>query len=150
MNSRHNINSRLGLGQRWWVMHSQARRRRRAFSPKNVPGLKLWVGVESLAGTPEGTGVSVWQDQSGIGNDLAQATGLLKPIYRQSVNGSPAMDFGQGERMATTGNVLVTDRFVVMAVGRPTDTSESDAVGTGGVNTGDTLLMCYSGVIRGH
>jgi hypothetical protein len=141
------------------ALYLQERREKRAaggaltgsgLAPTAVAGLKLWVGIETLAGTPDGAGVGVWADQSGNGQDLTQANEAQQPIYRQSIDGAPAVDCNFGGRLASIGNVLVTDQFVVLAVGRPTVTDEVDAVGTGGTDSGDLLLMCYGGVVRGH
>src|SRR5438105_4697921 len=94
------IRRRLNLAERWWLMQSQARRRKGSFSPKNVPGLKLWVRAESL-GLADNAPVAVWSDESGNGANLLQPDWTRKPDYRASVDGSPGVWFnGSGVVMS--------------------------------------------------
>jgi hypothetical protein len=144
------IKTRLTLAQRWWLMRCQARRRKGSFSPKNVPGLKLWVRAESL-GLADGGPVATWLDESGNGANLVQAVGASKPTYRANVEGLPAVSFdGADDVVATVGNVLVTDRHTIFLVAKALASGGNDAVGTGNTGDGDLLLMAYGGVMRGH
>lgn len=60
----------------------------------NIIWLKADAGTST---TTSGSGVSQWNDQSGNGNNVSQATGNRQPLYRSSMsaalNGMPAMEF---------------------------------------------------------
>ena len=78
------------------------------FSPASVSGLVLWLDAEKgVTGT---TAVSAWADQSGNGNNAAQASTPLQPTYRSAaVNGLPAIHF-TALPLTQPGNMLeVTD-----------------------------------------
>ncbi len=63
-----------------------------AFTPASLTSLKLW--VKSDTGITIATGVSQWDDLSGNGNHLVQATGASQPVVTASaINGLPAITF---------------------------------------------------------
>ncbi len=140
----------------WLAMWLQDRRRARqttvAFSPTSVPGLKLWVRVESLSGLTEGAAVATWADESGHGRDLVQAVAASRPTYRTSVDGVPAVQFdGANDVLASASAVLNTNQHTLFLVARPVGTTSCDAVGSGGVGNGDLLVMLpFDGRVRGH
>lgn len=81
-----------------------------AFSPVDIPGLKLWLkadtGVYKDAGTTlavEGESIQQWNDQSGNANHVTQATAAARPIFKVNiVNGQPVVRFdGLDDWMAT-------------------------------------------------
>lgn len=54
--------------------------------------------LTGLSGTPDGTNLSLWPDESGNGFDATQGTADLRPTYRSSgahisANGSPLVEF---------------------------------------------------------
>ncbi len=54
--------------------------------PRYMPGLEVWLRPDM--GTTVATGVSVWADQSGHGNNVVQATGAAQPILTAGAFGS--------------------------------------------------------------
>lgn len=59
--------------------------------PTDVTGLKLWVRAESLA-LSDGARIAQWNDESGQGNHLTQATQALQPTYwSKASTGLPAV-----------------------------------------------------------
>ena len=86
------------------------------FSPASVDGLALW--VRSDAGlAPDAAGrVSVWRDQSGVRNDLAQtALGAQPVMVPGAVSGLPVVRFdGADDVLAFTNRLSGTIRAVFM------------------------------------
>jgi hypothetical protein len=142
--------------RRWWAERLAKRRRHAStgsteWTPAAVAGLKLWVRIESLAGTANNAAIASWPDESGNGHHLVQATVGSRPHYDTTVDGSPAVLFdGVDDVLATAGNVLVTDTHTIFVVVRPLASDGNDIVGTGNVGAGDILLMTFDGVMRGH
>lgn len=68
-----------------------------------VAGPLLWVAGD-LSGHTIATGVSKWNDVSGNGNDLVQATGSKQPLFISSaINGLPALRWdGSNDTMAVS------------------------------------------------
>ena len=65
--------------------------RRRAFSPLDLPGLKVWLRADAVTGLNDGDPVSTWSDTSGSGNHAA-AQGTDAITFRVNrVNGLPAI-----------------------------------------------------------
>lgn len=64
------------------------------FSPSSVTGLKLWLKSD-VGVTKDGSNlVSNWADQSGNGNDVAQATGTKQPLWVDNQhNAKPTIRF---------------------------------------------------------
>ena len=65
------------------------------FVPTSIPGCVL--SLRADRGITLATGVSVWADQSGNGNNVSQATGSAQPTYNSSggPNGQPYLNFAQ-------------------------------------------------------
>jgi hypothetical protein len=65
-----------------------------AFSPASIPGLQLWLDASQISGLNDGDAVATWNDLSGNGNDVTQATASKKPTYKTGIqNGLPAVLF---------------------------------------------------------
>jgi hypothetical protein len=75
------------------------------FTPRSVPGLRLWVRPD--AGMPtEGSHAALWLDQSGMGNDLFQLQGDRQPeIVPDAVNGWPALRFDGNDYLRFTSRL---------------------------------------------
>lgn len=118
----------------------------------DVPGLKLWVRVESLSALANNAVVGSWLDESGNAKHLAQVVVANRPTYKSNIGGKPAVYFdGANDVLATVGNVFNTDQHTIFLVAQPVSTAANDAVGTGGVGAGDVLLMvAYANNMRGH
>ena len=118
----------------------------------DVPGLKLWVRVESLKTLANNAVVGSWSDESGNAKHLVQAVAPSRPIYKSTGDGSPAVLFdGINDVLASASNVFATNTHTIFLVARPLVTATNDAVGTGTVTDGDVLLMVgYADRMRGH
>lgn len=61
-----------------------------AFSPTDIPGLKVWVKADAITGLSDGDTVNTWSDSSGNSNDFIRGAGT--PMYKTNiVNGLPAV-----------------------------------------------------------
>ncbi|MEN7548261.1 T9SS type A sorting domain-containing protein [Rapidithrix thailandica] len=69
--------------------------------------LQLWLKAGSGI-TLSGTAVSQWADQSGNGNDVAQGTASLQPVYQSSsLNGNPLVYFdGSDDQLIDTDGIF--------------------------------------------
>ena len=82
-------------GAAWWLLERSRRRRAAPFAPTNLAGAVLWLRAD-LGVEETGAGVSLWEDQSGSGNDATQTTDALRPIFNESsanLNGAPTVQF---------------------------------------------------------
>ena len=76
------------------------------FLPTQITGLQLWLAADRGLSLSDGDPVGTWPDQSGNGNDAAQATAAKKPTYKVNiVNGKPVVR-GDG-----TDDYLATSAF---------------------------------------
>ena len=91
------------------------------FAPTDIAGLVVWLKADTLA-LNDGDPVTTWADQSGSGNDLAQATASLKPTYQTNeINGRPIVQAdGSDDEMETAGSLTLKPVTVVF-VARPTN-----------------------------
>ena len=65
--------------------------------------LRLWLRADSLA-LADGTDIANWNDESGTGNHMAQATAGQRPIFRMNrVNGLPVASFSDAANSTMTG-----------------------------------------------
>lgn len=61
-------------------------------------GLRLWLQADVGVTSGQNNQVSVWADQSGLGNDASQTTGTAQPaISPNSISGLPAIHFSGGQ-----------------------------------------------------
>jgi hypothetical protein len=85
-------------------------RRRAAFAPTSLPGLKLWLRADSLA-LADGNPVAAWADLSGNGNDVS-GSGAARPTFRAAaLNGKPVAQFAGAQALA--GAVSFTSRTII-------------------------------------
>jgi hypothetical protein len=119
--------------QPWSAYGWGAKGSRVAFSPSQLPNLKLW--VKSDTGITIVTGVSQWNDQSGNGNNLLQATGANQPVVTAAaINGLPAITFdGTNDFLKTAPFTLAAPCTVFLVASQPTWTS-TDRVYDGNAN----------------
>jgi hypothetical protein len=98
------------------------------FTPSSITGLKLW--VQSNMGITLGTGVSAWADQSGLGNNLAQATGAAQPTLNASdaaYNNAPTLSFN-GSQYLTVADPLSSLPYTIYVVGESTSGSSNQVM----------------------
>lgn len=74
--------------------------------------LALWLDADDADTlTLNGSNVAQWDDKSGNGRNVVQATSALQPVYgSNAINGKPALIFdGDDDKMSTTvGNIFST------------------------------------------
>jgi Concanavalin A-like lectin/glucanases superfamily len=56
------------------------------FNPASIPGLMMWLKGDTLAGLADAAAVSQWDDSSGQGNHVVQATGANQPTKQTVTN----------------------------------------------------------------
>lgn len=91
----------------WWAQtRSRRRRALAAFLPTDLDGLVLWLRADR--GITIATGVSQWDDLSGSGNHVTQATGASQPAYLTTggANNRPFLRFDGVNDVLTNSNNL--------------------------------------------
>ena len=84
-----------------------------AFTPADLDGLALWLDASDSATVQTETGVSVWEDKSGHGRDVAQSNATWQPAYvANGIQGHPAIDFDN-----TDDRLVREDAALLLAVG---------------------------------
>jgi len=75
------------------------------FSPTGITGLTLWLDAVQITGAVNGGALAQWDDASGGGRHVTQATAANQPTYQTSVrNGLPVVRFdGTNDRLARVG-----------------------------------------------
>ena len=90
-------------------------------SPKNLQGCQMWLDAAHVTlGTPPA--VASMQDQSGNGNDAAQATVGDRPtLVTNAINGLPAVNFATGQWLVhpLSAQVAPFSVWAVAAAGEP-------------------------------
>jgi len=72
------------------------------FSPRDLPGLTLWLDAGAITGLGDGQPVARWDDASGNGLHATQATATQQPAYRTGVlHGRPVVRFDGGDALQT-------------------------------------------------
>jgi hypothetical protein len=70
--------------------------------PSNVAGLVLWLKADQIA-LSDNAPVSVWADQSGLGNNANQGTGGAQPtLQTNEINGLPVVRFDGSDSLVVT------------------------------------------------
>jgi hypothetical protein len=74
------------------------------FSPLDLPSVFNWLESDDLSDFTFGTGsaVSQWNDRSGNGTHVAQASGILQPLRTGSLNGRPTVVFDGSNDVLTS------------------------------------------------
>lgn len=91
------------------------------FSPSDIAGLKLFLDAGLGITKDGGDLISDWADQSGTGNDVAQATGSAQPLFVSSVaafNNLPTVRFVSADSLFRTAFVSapITTGFSIYMV----------------------------------
>lgn len=89
------------------------------FNPLSVAGCKLWLKADAGITKDGGNLVSNWADQSGQGNDVAQATGTNQPLWVDSAYASkPTIRFdgvdNKMEKATFSGGAIAQTNFIFM------------------------------------
>lgn len=123
-----------------------------AFSPDDLAGLVMWFETD-VGVTSDVNGVSLWEDQSTAGIDLAEASTTKRPAivsnhYDTGVDGFQGD--GSDDRLAFASAVTITGDFSVYVI-ITTITTTARAFGANGSNrdrienTNNTLRSSYAG-----
>lgn len=87
-----------------------------SWTPASLPSLAAWFDASDTATITESAGrVSQWNDKSGNGRHVTQATGTLQPYTGRTANGLSVMDFRGAHHMSLTG-VSVGSVFTIGVV----------------------------------
>lgn len=90
------------------------------FTPSSLTGLVLWVQADSLVddGLASGSSVSIWGDDSSVGNNMLQATVANQPLLRTNVvNGHSTVSFdGVNDQMVSTATDMNSTEWTMIAV----------------------------------
>ncbi|PTY02065.1 hypothetical protein DB346_10090 [Verrucomicrobia bacterium LW23] len=102
------------------------------FDPTSITDCFVWLDAEAGV-TADGAGkVSVWEDQTSVGNDAAQGTGANQPaVIADALNGHDVIRFdgvSSYVRIADNGTVRPTAGITVFAVARPSGAARGDVV----------------------
>lgn len=112
---------------------------------RSIPGLSLWFDATDLSTLTFNTNtISQWNDKSGKGNHVTQATAINQPIYRASgINGRPSLegrwDGTNASYMAVADNATL-DYSAFTAVGviqRVGDTGAAETIANKYTTTGN-------------
>lgn len=90
------------------------------FSPRNIPNLAFWVDASNAGSITIATGVSQWNDLSGNGRNLTQATTTKQPALQSAaLNGKDYVQFdGTSDIMSNTGWTSVSNPITICGVSR--------------------------------
>ena len=113
------------------------------WTPADLPDLALWLDADDASTiTLNGSNVSQWDDKSGNGNNVAQATATNQPTYTASgLNGKPVLTF-DGDWFSSLS--LSLPQFSVSLV--ETSTQNTAIIyypvgfGAGGISVGGTFF----------
>ena len=111
------------------------------FSPTDISGLALWLDASDTSTITEvGGSVSQWDDKSGNGYDVTQASGAVQPSTGLvTVNGRNVLSFVLGDFLSNASGVITgsTNRTIFGVVNDPpaTPTGSNDVVFGLGVNS---------------
>lgn len=115
-----------------------------AFSPPDFANLRCWFDASVAGDFTFGTGskVAQWNDKSGNGHHVAQATAGLQPDRSGTQNGLSTVVFDGTDDQLQTTNYDVEQRCTIFAVVNATDTAQSKVLVSCGNN--DYLLYATS------
>lgn len=114
------------------------------FVPSDVAGLLAWFQADNAGSiTSSGGAVSQWNDLSGGGNHLAQATGANQPTTgTRTINGRNVIDFdGTNDYMAVTMTSDATP-YTIIFVGRLDTTASQQNIIDGSGSSNRAVLLC--------
>lgn len=87
-------------------------------NPTQFQNLELWFDAESV-GISDGTGLGTWNDRSGFGRTMTQATGANQPTVRQFTGGGsrPCVEWdGTNDYMANSSVTVPTGDYTLMVM----------------------------------
>jgi hypothetical protein len=117
------------------------------YQPDWIAGCQLW--LQAQLGITIATGVSQWNDLSGNGNNVFQATGSQQPTYNATdagYNGKPTLSFAAASSQSLGASIAsIGQPYTIIVVGQ--NTNGGAIVGSGGSLAGlyGTNLSYYAG-----
>jgi hypothetical protein len=120
----------------------------RAWTPAQLPALALWLdAADTSTITLNGSNVSQWNDKSGNGRHVLQATASQQPSYNATgLNGKPTVVFdGVGDILLNqnAGSLGVTNVSMFMVTRYVTAVSEDLAMGIGQTGQNGKIRAFY-------
>lgn len=92
-------------------------KRRKAFSPLDIPGLQLWLDANQITGLNDGDSVETWDDISGNARNAIQGIVSKRPLYKTGVYGSsPALLFDGVDDALGLTNYQPGNTYTMVAV----------------------------------
>ena len=89
--------------------------------PDAIPGLSLWLDANAITGVAGGEGLSSWEDRSGHGNNVTQATAARQPTYTAAgLNGRPVLTMTAAAQQTMLSGTNFPAPFTVMYLARQT------------------------------
>ncbi len=129
-----------------------------AWTPASIPNLVAWYKADAGVTDAGGGAVSLWADQSGAGNDVAQGTGTFRPITgTRTINGLNVIDFdGSNDFLgrATYTQGTLSQPITLLAVHAPDATTDMVILDGFGAANRDHLAIAsaknryYAGTVR--
>jgi hypothetical protein len=87
------------------------------FTPLHLPGLALWLDASDTSTiTASGGAVSQWNDKSGLGRNVSQATGSLQPTTGANTQNGLNVLTLSGDLLRTATTTTIADPISVFAV----------------------------------
>jgi hypothetical protein len=85
------------------------------FEPRDIPGCQLWVDASQISGLVNNDPVGRWDDLTGLGHHLTQATASKKPTYITNYqNGLPFVIFdGVDDNLKSNAFTLNQPEYIV-------------------------------------
>lgn len=94
------------------------------FSPRDIPGLELWLKA-SRGITTGGNLVSTWADLSKNGRNFVQATEANQPSLVQNISGGVVVRFdGSASKLANAQSAVTLTSFTIIASVAPNTSSQ--------------------------
>lgn len=98
------------------VLGTPFARRRKAFTPKSIAGLQLWLDASTISGS-DGDAVGTWSDLSGNGRNATQSTALAKPVLKTNiVNGRAVVRFDGVDDFVSGAVAITGSTYTLFAV----------------------------------
>ena len=113
---------------------------------------KLWLRADSIVGIAGGNPITTWEDASGNGNDVTQATASYRPTFSTNIlNGFPVVSFDPGNTEFLAGSLGGTLNapytiFSVLRFDNTTAYSYALNIGNGGANANISISRDHEAI----
>jgi hypothetical protein len=104
--------------------------------PSDIAGLEAWFKADAIVGKADGDALSQWDDSSGNGVHLTQATGSFQPTYQTNeLNALPVVRFDGTDDRMSVAVAADASRTVFVVAKQAADASQRMVLGFGAGNT---------------